>query len=187
MKLRVIAFTVAVALLGGGFLTASAASGHQTAKTDNFHLRSTEQCTLAGTPTTCTVDVVKLKRVGDQVMAIGTVTAANGPTVKFRAPVMGANSSTGPIGQSALVGQQATAGSCDILNLVLGPLHLNLLGLVVDLNQVVLNITGQTGAGNLLGNLLCGLFGLLDGTAVLQQFIGALQNLLAAINQILAL
>ncbi|NUO90155.1 MAG: ABC transporter substrate-binding protein [Dermatophilaceae bacterium] len=59
-----------------------------------------------------------------------------------------------------------TAGSCDILNLVLGPLHLNVLGLVVDLNQVVLNITGQTGAGNLLGNLLCGIAGLLDGNGL---------------------
>ena len=43
---------------------------------------------------------------------------------------------------------------CNILNLVLGPLHLNLLGLVVDLNRVILNITGQTGAGNLLGKSL---------------------------------
>ena len=59
-----------------------------------------------------------------------------------------------------------TAGSCDILNLVLGPLHLNVLGLVIDLNQVVLNITGQTGAGNLLGNLLCAVAGLLDGSGI---------------------
>jgi hypothetical protein len=44
------------------------------------------------------------------------------------------------------------AASCDILNLDLGPLHLDLLGLVVDLNEVVLTITGATGAGNLLGN-----------------------------------
>jgi hypothetical protein len=33
---------------------------------------------------------------------------------------------------------------CTILNLTLGPLHLDLLGLVVDLNQVHLTITGQT-------------------------------------------
>ena len=39
--------------------------------------------------------------------------------------------------------------ACDVANLVLGPLHLNLLGLVVDLNQVVLNITGATGAGRI--------------------------------------
>ena len=45
--------------------------------------------------------------------------------------------------------------SCDILNLVLGPLDLDLLGLQVHLDRVVLNIIGATGTGNLLGNLLC--------------------------------
>jgi hypothetical protein len=57
---------------------------------------------------------------------------------------------------------QAT-GTCSILDLTLGPLHLDLLGLVVDLNQVHLTITGQTGPGNLLGNLLCGLANALNG------------------------
>ena len=46
--------------------------------------------------------------------------------------------------------------SCNILNLVLGPLDLNLLGLRIQLNRVVLDITGEPGPGNLLGNLpLC--------------------------------
>ena len=85
------------------------------------------------------------------------------------------------------VGRGVNAASCDILNLVLGPLHLNVLGLVVDLNQVVLNITGQTGAGNLLGNLLCGLVGILDNGVTLTQFLSVLNNLLAAINSALAL
>jgi hypothetical protein len=57
----------------------------------------------------------------------------------------------------------AADGSCTILDLTLGPLHLDLLGLVVDLNQVHLTITGQTGNGNLLGNLLCGLANALNG------------------------
>lgn len=57
---------------------------------------------------------------------------------------------------------QATA-TCEILELVLGPLHLDLLGLVVDLNQVELVITAEQGPGNLLGNLLCAVAGLLDG------------------------
>jgi hypothetical protein len=60
------------------------------------------------------------------------------------------------------VNMMKVQASCDILNLVLGPLHLDLLGLVIDLNRVVLNITGETGAGNLLGNLLCGIFGILN-------------------------
>jgi hypothetical protein len=52
--------------------------------------------------------------------------------------------------------------TCDILNLDLGPIHLDLLGLVVDLNRVHLDITGQTGQGKLLGNLLCGLVGIIN-------------------------
>jgi hypothetical protein len=58
---------------------------------------------------------------------------------------------------------QATAG-CQVLDLVLGPLHLDLLGLVVDLNQVHLNITAQPGSGNLLGNLVCAIANLLNGS-----------------------
>ena len=70
----------------------------------------------------------------------------------------------------------AAAPACDVLNLVLGPLHLDLLGLVVDLNRVVLNIVAQSGAGNLLGNLLCAVAGLLDGG--LGGVLGRITNLL---------
>ena len=73
-----------------------------------------------------------------------------------------------PVSQTvtATVSSATTAGSCDILHLVLGPLHLNVLGLVIDLNQVVLDITAQRGPGNLLGNLLCAITGLLDGNGI---------------------
>jgi hypothetical protein len=59
---------------------------------------------------------------------------------------------------------RAVAGTCDILHLELGPLDLNLLGLEVMLDDcsggpVVVDISGQRGRGNLLGNLLCGLIG----------------------------
>ena len=82
---------------------------------------------------------------------------------------------------AAADGMLKVQASCDILNLVLGPLHLDLLGLVIDLNQVILNITGQTGAGNLLGNLLCGITGILDGVGIgaqLAQLLNQLLNLL---------
>lgn len=71
--------------------------------------------------------------------------------------------------------------SCSILDLVLGPLHLDLLGLVVDLNQVHLTITAQQGSGNLLGNLLCSVANLLNGTGTG----GALGGLATTLNQIL--
>lgn len=59
----------------------------------------------------------------------------------------------------------AAAASCNILHLVLGPLDLNLLGLKVHLNRVVLDIIAQSGSGNLLGNLLCAVAHLLDNTS----------------------
>jgi hypothetical protein len=76
---------------------------------------------------------------------------------------------------------QAT-GTCRILDLTLGPLHLDLLGLVVDLNQVHLTITAQQGPGNLLGNLLCAVANLLNGNTSPT----ALQQIVNLLNQILA-
>jgi hypothetical protein len=76
---------------------------------------------------------------------------------------------------------QVTA-TCTILDLVLGPLDLNLLGLRIQLNQVHLLITAVPGAGNLLGNLLCGVANLLNGGGALSNLLSGLQDLL---NQIL--
>lgn len=83
---------------------------------------------------------------------------------------------------SAPISRTQAGGSCDILDLTLGPLHLDLLGLVVDLNQVELDITAERGPGNLLGNLLCAVTGLLDGTGGLA---GAIDRLVDLINRIL--
>ena len=83
-------------------------------------------------------------------------------------------------------GMAGTAvGACDILNLVLGPLDLNLLGLEIHLQEVVLDVVAQSGAGNLLGNLLCAVAGLLDGTplsGLLGQLVTLLNQILAALN-----
>lgn len=75
------------------------------------------------------------------------------------------------------VNLEQTTASCQILDLVLGPLNLDLLRLQVALDTVHLNITAVPGAGNLLGNLLCSVAGLLDGSDL-----GGLTNIL---NQIL--
>ncbi|MEV6349798.1 hypothetical protein [Actinoplanes sp. NPDC051851] len=72
------------------------------------------------------------------------------------------------------------AATCQVLNLILGPLHLNLLGLVIDLNQVHLLITAVQAPGNLLGNLLCAIAHLLDGTPTAG-------GLAALLNAVLAL
>jgi hypothetical protein len=115
----------------------------------------------------------------------GTVTGDTAPTGAIT-PQTVTTTVTRPSAPAATTAQtgaaapaQATA-SCTILDLVLGPLHLDLLGLVVDLNQVHLTITAVPGAGNLLGNLLCAVANLLNGGGTL----GGLSTLL---NQILAI
>jgi hypothetical protein len=94
-----------------------------------------------------------------------------------------ANASGSPVADAAAACDSAaeTAQACDILNLVLGPLHLDLLGLVVDLNQVILNITATTGAGDLLGNLLCAITGLLDAGSLGQQVVNLLNQLVGVL------
>lgn len=77
----------------------------------------------------------------------------------------------------------AVSGSCQVLHLDLGPLDLNLLGLKVHLNEVVLDITAQQGPGNLLGNLLCSVANLLNSNGAGS----GLNGVVALLNQILAL
>jgi hypothetical protein len=83
---------------------------------------------------------------------------------------------------SGAVTAAGTSARCDILLLDLGPLNLNVLGLVIDLSAVQLDIFAVPGAGNLLGNLLCAVAGLLDGPSPLGN---VLNNLLGLINQLL--
>ena len=63
--------------------------------------------------------------------------------------------------------------ACSILSLDLGPINLNLLGLVVRTNQIQLRIDAVQGAGNLLGNLLCGITGILEPEPGRQHTAGA--------------
>ena len=80
-----------------------------------------------------------------------------GVQLPVSSPATSANKAAAPL---------AAAAGCEVLDLVLGPLDLNLLGLEVHLDTVHLNITAVPGAGNLLGNLLCAVAGLLDGTGL---------------------
>jgi hypothetical protein len=58
--------------------------------------------------------------------------------------------------EAGVLPQGGQGATCNVLDLVLGPLHVNLLGLLVDLNRVHLTITATPGGG-ILGNLFCGL------------------------------
>jgi len=100
-------------------------------------------------------------------LVTGTLTTLTGATIPVSRTV------------TTTVANASAAGACKVLDLVLGPLHLDLLGLVVDLNQVHLTINAQQGPGNLLGNLLCAITGLLDGNGT--------TGLAALLNRLLGL
>lgn len=72
--------------------------------------------------------------------------------------------------------------TCTILHLDLGPIFINLLGLQVTTNEIVIDISAVPGPGNLLGNLLCALLGILDRNPLA----AGIGNLLNQINAILA-
>lgn len=110
----------------------------------------------------------------------GVVHNADGTSRTFAAlRTMRVKSINGTPATSARAAAGAMA-TCDILHLVLAPLDLDLLGLQVHLDRVVLDIVATSGAGNLLGNLLCDVTGLLDGGLS-----GALGRLVDLLNQIL--
>lgn len=92
-------------------------------------------------------------------------------------------------GASGDLGTMQANGTCEILNLDLGPIFLDLLGLQIDLSPIELDITAVSGPGNLLGNLLCAVAGLLDpgsGLDGLGNLIDRLlRNLSRLINQLL--
>ena len=87
-----------------------------------------------------------------------------------------------PDAQSAQI--PPTPNACQILNLTLQPLDLNLLGLRVRTSRIDLRVEGVPGAGQLLGNLLCGVLGLLDPNALASTPLGQLAQIL---NSLLAL
>ena len=122
---------------------------------------------------TGSLTIDRFVRQGSQILAVGTLSgtvrdlAGNVVTtitdLAIRLPILG-----------------TTTATCDILHLELGPLDLDLLGLVIHLDRIVLDITAVPGAGNLLGNLLCAIAGLLDNG-------GALAGLTALLNRLLML
>jgi len=107
----------------------------------------------------------------NQIIAVGTLT---GTLTDSLGNVLGSIVNT----VSLILNQAVTQATCEILHLELGPLDLNLLGLVVHLNRVVLDISAVAAPGNLLGNLLCAVAHLLDSGGPLQGLVALLNNIL---------
>jgi hypothetical protein len=125
--------------------------------------------------------------LGQTVQFAGTFTLQRFTTVDGDLAAVGqltgtlTNTVTGAVqnvSQQIILPIAGATGTCEILDLTLGPLDLDLLGLVVHLDQVHLTITAESGPGNLLGNLLCGIAGLLDSGGGANQLATILNRLL---------
>jgi hypothetical protein len=144
-----------IALLAA-LLTATLAAGAATAVATPNAVSGSSSPARAATPTLGNVGVKfkinKFVKSGRALLAKGTVTATYTPPSGTPTVV------TQPFTARAKLARKWTVASqqriCQVLNLQLGPLHLNLLGLIVDLSQVNLNITADSNGG-LLGSLFC--------------------------------
>lgn len=141
--------------------------------------------TIAGNAIAGVVNITRFAQAPDGgLLASGTITGtANGTafTQAFTDLPVALTSGAAGAASDEVGTMSHTEGGCGILFLDLAPLHLDVLGLTVDLAQVVLDISAVPGAGNLLGNLLCAVVGLFDGLGFLTQ----LTMLLDRINDIL--
>ena len=144
----------------------SAAPGATTTVTGT----ATDAVTGALATVTGVLNITGVTAQNGQLAAVGTLTA----TVTDAAGAV-----IGTITQAVTVPLDVS-GTCQVLHLDLGPLDLNLLGLAVHLDEVVLDISAQSGPGNLVGNLLCAVTHLLDNPS------GQLNGVAALLNNILA-
>jgi hypothetical protein len=159
--LAALAAVAAFALLLVGGAGPAAAQGTTLAKT--VKMTGTAQ---NGKKFTGTYTIQRFATRGGKVYAVGKLKGRlRGRTVTKRnvsAPVSVAR-------QGAQTSQvppiPPTPNACQILSLHLGPIDLNLLGLRVRTRAIDALIEGVRGPGNLLGNLLCTITGILDPQA----------------------
>jgi len=171
MKVRLTSFALLIALMS---MVVAAPASTTFAKPFVSGPNPFKRIPLTGQLKDATLHIDHFAVENNAVIAVGRVTSGTA-SVSFRAPVT--------VTTSDVQGLSTTAASCPILHLVLGPLDLNLLGLRIQLNRVVLDITAESGGG-ILGDLLCGVAGLLDNptglAALLNQILDALGGILNA-------
>ncbi|HEX6480466.1 MAG TPA: hypothetical protein VF043_16640 [Ktedonobacteraceae bacterium] len=161
-------------------LSAGAASMHATnTRTASAHTGALTQTvtnnatTYNGVPALFngTLTITHFVKQGGQLLGLGT---ASGTITNLTGGLL-----TPVTSAPATVPIQSADPSCSILTLHTGAIHLDLLGLVVDLSPINLTITAQSGPGNLLGNLLCAVANLLNGGGPLTSITGLLNRILS--------
>jgi hypothetical protein len=173
MKRAFIALTMLVVITSATILQAATLSTIAAPQTNPNALNVTG--TLANGTFTGVFDITRFAVKNGGVVAIGRLVGTITQTI-------GDVTTTIPVNQLVTLPVTPGAASCEILNLQIGAISLDLLGLVVNLAPIDLVITAEPGPGNLLGNLLCAVAGLLDGNG---NAFGRLAGLLNDILRIL--
>jgi hypothetical protein len=146
LRIGTLVAVIAVAALLAA--TVSAADG--TARASSAVQPNTE----TGGTVNVTVVIDRFVRQGRHIVAQGAVVARY--TSATTAPTVVRKAYTARLVTKRGVSLSSTQRICDVLSLSLGPLHLNVLGLVVDLDRLVLTIKADS-EGGLLGSLFCSL------------------------------
>ena len=177
---KALALLLCVSLLALAPAGVAAASKRQAAAPNNFAPRAAVLAGGVTVPVTGTTskggkftgnfNISQFKVVNNQIVAAGTLTG----TIQN-----GVGNVIGTVLKTVQMIVTIKAASCDILHLELGPLDLDLLGLEVHLNRIVLDIDADP-TGGLLGSLLCAVANLLGAG-------GPLADIVDLLNQILGL
>ena len=154
LKLLTAAAAALTIALVTGFTLAPAASAAGTATTNLNAVPVQGAIPSTGGMFDGNLDINRVAVQNGQLRAIGTVT---GDVVNSTGDTVGTVTD-----KAVSLPVASEDGSCQILDLSIGTINLNLLGLIVQLDPVHLNITAQQGSGNLVGNLLCTVAHLLD-------------------------
>jgi hypothetical protein len=178
MKKLALLASLVLALAGGAIAASTATAAPPSATAVAVPVTGTFTDALGGTGTFAgTYTINRAAKAGGGLATVGTL---SGTLTDSTGAVVGT------VTNQAVTSPLQVTGTCDILHLTLGPLDLNLLGLVVHLDQVVLDITAEQGPGNLLGNLLCAVAGLLDPPTTGGGGLGGiLTTIVSLLNQIL--
>jgi hypothetical protein len=119
---------------------------------------------------------------GQNVVALGTISGVVNGAQSFVSTFSTSMAMPNTTATATPQVAQATT-ACQPLNLMVGPLNLNIIGVAVSIpHPIVLNITGMPGSNNLVGNLVCSVVNLLNSGGAAQQAADQLNQIVEAVS-----
>jgi hypothetical protein len=176
MKARLTSFALALALLAALLMPTGSAVAQGTSVTNQVSDIPVTGRGPSGSRFNGLLDITQFAVQNGQIVAQGTLSG----TLTNRAGTV-LRQITDMVVAIPVTSLLPDPANCKILDLTLGPLDLNLLGLVVHLDTVHLEITAVPGSG-ILGQLLCSIADLLDANGPLGEIVNLLNRILGILQ-----